>query len=1025
MDPAKAVFDAIAATTTQDPTRIVAATQALEEVEKTVPGAFNILFVIAAQRDLPLDIRKQAIFRVYRQATSVWRRTSIFNPTQKQEFRNQIFAFLDEPDDTIANYNALIVSKVARIDYPVHWPDLFEKLKAALESNWPLYFNQNPSQLAGLALRRTLEILNQAVKELVSMRTPQGSVTLRQVSLFWSPPLSEIYEHFASTIFGSLNLESVQNLQMAEALRIGHLAFKCLSRLMCWFWSKHHQADFSEGGPLVETFFQRMLERIPRLHELRKSLTLGLSANPAAFAAGWPTHTILTKHVLRYGTTARQLAVVNVSKFTSLPGSTDLVLLYWGIITESASADPSLMSEEKSAVYPTKIVIQGLILMKETLKHWSPTKKGVSPDAVLNAAFVTQAVEILITRFLPLSPSDLQKWEGDPEEWINSEGEVESATWEFDLRPCAERLAITFVANYSSYVAPLLLLQFNLVNKSIESADLQTIIQAEAIYCAFGVGMHHLKNEVDFESWVRNYAQPIALSPNPSYRILKRRIAWLIGNWVHDFAPHFRTGQVWQVLLHLLHDHGNSTDMAVRLTATIALQRAIDSVDSTEKEELFTKHLEAAIRELLQLLTEVDAVKSKRSVATTLAAVVAVSRTKIISFVPAILPAMSQLWASEQGSETSIRTAVLELVNTMVKSCREQSIGLADAVVPLVQDSLTCPQKAQLDQEAFPLWQSALRMAVDLDPRPGSQFKLMDLLPLAVEKLGGNLDVMGSMVSIVKSYIILDAGKIFQTCGKELCQAVLTVSPHAASANGKEAVIMLNCAIQVCPPALWAGAMHESGLFGYLIKELINDKTKLPRLTLVEIVLLFSRMLLSDATVFIQLIQATSGPEWDRQENRLYEGLLDQYWNKFDSMGHPQPRKLVAMALAAFVSTGRKEVLGRLNSEIINVWVDVMCEMREASNSSDDENPLTTYWKTSEQEVVVDLDVEGTVEEQRLRELARRDPVLNVQLTTFIREHLARTEAYLGGPQALQAFMTDPDNNASLQRELNWVASST
>lgn len=93
--------------------------------------------------------------------------------------------------------------------------------------------------------------------------------------------------------------------------------------------------------------------------------------------------------------------------------------------------------------------------------------------------------------------------------------------------------------------------------------------------------------------------------------------------------------------------------------------------------------------------------------------------------------------------------------------------------------------------------------------------------------------------------------------------------------------------------------------------------------------------------------------------------------------------------------------------------------------------------------MVVDLDVEGTVEEQRLREvriqlvfdcsqrtklcvqLARRDPVLSVQLTRFIREHLARTEAYLGGPQALQAFMADPDNNASLQRELNWVPSNT
>ena len=73
MDTSAAVYEAVCAAVTQDPTRVQAATQALEALEKE-PGTFNVLYSIAAQRNLPLDVRKLAIIRMKNVGVSSWRR---------------------------------------------------------------------------------------------------------------------------------------------------------------------------------------------------------------------------------------------------------------------------------------------------------------------------------------------------------------------------------------------------------------------------------------------------------------------------------------------------------------------------------------------------------------------------------------------------------------------------------------------------------------------------------------------------------------------------------------------------------------------------------------------------------------------------------------------------------------------------------------------------------------------------------------------------------------------------------------
>lgn len=58
---------------------------------------------------------------------------------------------------------------------------------------------------------------------------------------------------------------------------------------------------------------------------------------------------------------------------------------------------------------------------------------------VLSQAFVEDAVKLLVTRFIPLDPSDLEEWMSDPEEWVNLE-EKDNEQWEYELRVGGLRL---------------------------------------------------------------------------------------------------------------------------------------------------------------------------------------------------------------------------------------------------------------------------------------------------------------------------------------------------------------------------------------------------------------------------------------------------------------------------------------------------------------------------------------------------------------------------------------------------------
>ncbi len=57
----------------------------------------------------------------------------------------------------------------------------------------------------------------------------------------------------------------------------------------------------------------------------------------------------------------------------------------------------------------------------------------IHASTALSREFVENAVKALISRFMPLNPSDLETWMNDPEEWVNLEDQ-ENDQWEYEIR---------------------------------------------------------------------------------------------------------------------------------------------------------------------------------------------------------------------------------------------------------------------------------------------------------------------------------------------------------------------------------------------------------------------------------------------------------------------------------------------------------------------------------------------------------------------------------------------------------------
>lgn len=224
------------------------------------------------------------------------------------------------------------------------------------------------------------------------------------------------------------------------------------------------------------------------------------------------------------------------------------------------------------------------IAMKSSTEDDAPIKTDAKNDffTVERLSYISEKI---ITYYFLLTPKDLEQWDESPE--IHATDEC-GESWKYDLRPCTESFYLTL---FSQYRADMVVDLIKFVRKAQENtlhtgSEMKDIFLKDAIYKAAGLSSFHLFDEVkspktiklltknqhssfifqqiNFDDWfTTQLIEEISLS-DTNFRIIRRRIIWLIGQWTCVKFDRNLRSKVYEVCLHLLRPE---EDMCVRLAA--------------------------------------------------------------------------------------------------------------------------------------------------------------------------------------------------------------------------------------------------------------------------------------------------------------------------------------------------------------------------------------------------------------------------------------------------------------------------
>ncbi|KAI7866310.1 armadillo-type protein [Mucor mucedo] len=222
--------------TSQDYQRMKAAEDMLKQWENA-PSFFATLQDIFYDRSVDHDIRFLSGIYLKNGIDRFWRRTAKnpISPEEKMVIRQRLLQFLDEPSrkvniENLTAQNAVIVSRIARIDYPRDWPDLLSNLILSMETN-----TSTDQDHTRLIHHRVLETLSEVLTELSTRLLSSGRKQFAEIAPTIFQSVAQIYlpyvERTISKISSSGQFNASEDSLLME-LEIVATCVKCLKVLM-------------------------------------------------------------------------------------------------------------------------------------------------------------------------------------------------------------------------------------------------------------------------------------------------------------------------------------------------------------------------------------------------------------------------------------------------------------------------------------------------------------------------------------------------------------------------------------------------------------------------------------------------------------------------------------------------------------------------------------------------------------------------------------------------------------------------
>ncbi|XP_016940953.2 importin-11 [Drosophila suzukii] len=909
---------------------------------------------------------------------------------QKQQIREVLLRHYDaEEVPQVALQIAVLLGRLARTDYPRFWPELLPTLMKQLQACG----TDGESALQ----QRILIVLHYVLKALASRRLMAEQRAFEELG-------SQIFGYLAWDIWAPLTARFLQHVRKEEALALNalqraYVVMRSLRKLVVYGCAKPYKS--TDHMNFVEQLFQRLRQCL----ELRYELRMG-SGTPG-------TATILTeleRFVIKMMKTLNELMERHSVSFARfVPVALEFSFHY--VFHEGTA----LIFDAGDRINFSNFAIQALNMLKGIMLSGNdsisaPPEGGASiEDELLASAAqshakfftaerVTYICEKIVTHYFLLTQQELEEWQRDPEGYDQDDGGGDA--WKYALRPSVETLYFTCFTQHSQVMIQEVLRfvrraqQLQLTPES----DLKAILLKDAIYNAVGQAAFHFFNKLDFGAWLTSQLLAELRVEAPNFRILRRRIIWLVGHWVGVQLPRELRPLAYEACLHLLRPQ---EDMPTRLASARTLNLLIDDFEFMP--EAFHPYFPSLFEALFLLLHEAAECDTKIVVLGTMTLLVEKMSEYIEPQALQFIAYLPLLWRESEEYDL-LRCAIIGTLEQLVRTIRDVPEPMKPFLYSVIELStdLQQPSHVYLIEDGIMLWLAVIGNSTALTPE---LLALCDHLLPIIEMSSENLR---TVLQLIHAYILLDAQAYLSRYG----EGFVAYCVRSFDDIRVEGIIAMLRIFETCLKTDAAMGLRLVRPALPFVFQQVCLKQEYP-MTMGWYLTIVARTLLIDQAVFTSVVQQL--PQSDALAR-----ILDVWIEMFPMVPdtHAEKRKLFCLAFASIF--GSNELLLARLPHILQLVDETLGEVMDkqyaaaeegASKTTPrfydslvihDEHELDDLQQTlgSGGGVIEDFHAKGypakTYHDDRHRQLVLKDPVYKIPLTEYLKWHLQSLQAQLG-----------------------------
>ncbi|KAH3986895.1 hypothetical protein HBI56_219490 [Parastagonospora nodorum] len=1001
------LYHVLRSASSTDPNQIQTGTKQLQAWEKS-SGFYPLLQSVFLDKSLPIEVRYLAIIQLKNGIDKYWRKTAV-NAVSKEDkaaIRSRLLeSAVNEADQRLALQNALVVAKIVRFEFPNDWPDLFEQLLQILRAS------TDPNAYR-LQLPRALLIVLYIVKELSTGRLMRTRQNLQAVA-------PEILN-----VLGTIYVSKVQSWQSffrdggddegdaIQSIETSLLAIKVIRRLLIAGYDfPGREKDVQEFWTMSRTHFGDFFQYVAS------------DESPLAPSV----QKLVEKHLLQLSKLHMNMAVTHPAAFALLPNSLDLVRDYWSLVSKlgetwgSKSLDGAKIGTDGDADDETPILerlgLKGLLIIRacvkmvfypaQSFRYKQQQEKDERAQAtseiksqLLTDDLVREMISAIVTRFFVFRPSDLRMWEEDPDEWEKMEEGGED--WEFAIRPCAEKLFLDLAKNFKELIIQPLLQVFY----TVATPDNEDVLFKDSVYTAIGLAADVLHDQLDFDSFIENTLVPEAGKQKQGYNIIRRRIAIIISQWISIKIAKEKKPIVYQIFQHLMDKNDPLNDQVVRVTAGRKFMEIANEWEFSA--ENFLPYAPVTLDRLMALVQEVELAETKMALLNTISIVVERLEHNITPYANSIVSLLPPLW-EQSGDEHLMKQAILTMLSRLTNAMKADSRVFHVSFLPIIQSAIEPGSETQvyLLEDALDLWSSIIAQTPSApEPTPPELLNLLQyLLPLFTM----DNDTLRKAIEIAEAYLLLaPAAVLADSFRPAILQALAelqgTLKPEAngimthlvqciirgaEGVGGENAVKILTQDListgflaKVLEGLHGAWQHHQShGPYRELPAGAVDGVVETDYFTVL------ARVGLASPSTLLSAVRSVGG-------EGVWDWLLEEWFSHIENIGDGPGKKLMTLILTRLLGEDAGLMLPKLQS-LMTAWTDVLGELLDGM---DDRSVDSLFWPPepyhpTEPEAPEDI---------RKRELIYSDPVHQINLVAFVREHLQQAVQAAGGEQRFQ-----------------------